>query len=335
MSNSSANAPDPAAVPSFTWVYLPLLVVSLGLFGLGVYAAVEFGQWSMLAGGSLAIVATIVTWPVAVTLGHVARSTNRRIEEHVLPVRQRLDQIGHRLTKLGEQQLLSDRAKAIAFRENDRAALRDAIREDIDKQDWEAALRLADDMDKVFGYRQEAALIRKDVLARRDDLVRRQIGDGVNTILRRCEDEDWSGAFEEADRLRRLYPGEERVERLRDDVERRREAFKQRLLAQWHEHVDVGDNDRAIALLKRLDPYLTLDEGADLEAKARQLFKSKLEDYRQKFGAAVHEQRWHDAVVIGEEITGEFPNTQMAREVREKMPVLIARYNGDPVPVGA
>ena len=322
----------PPTAGSLLWVYLPLFLIALALFGVGVYLAARGLSWALLAAGATSVVAVVAAWPVAVALAQLSDLTGLRIEEQVLPVRQRLDQISHRLNKLGEQQLLSDRAKAIAFRANDRQALRDAIREDIDKQDWEAALRLADDMDKIFGYRQEAATVRKDVLARRDDLQRRQIGDGINTVHRRCEEEDWPEAYEEAERLRRMFPGEPRVERLRADIDRRREELRDRLLGDWHQLVDAGENDKAIALLRRMDPYLTPAEGEELREKAKRMFKGRLDDLRGRFTSAAREGRWDEALRIGSMIRQEYPNSLIAREVSDMAPTLEARRDGRPEP---
>ncbi|MEM8873774.1 MAG: hypothetical protein AAGD32_05885 [Planctomycetota bacterium] len=297
-------------------------ILAVALFGVGVYLAAKSRGFEMLAAGSLAVIATLIGWQLCVVLAQHATGQAKRIDDQLLPVRQMLDRLYHALHEVGEKQLLSDRAKALAYRQNDREALRKAIREDIDKQDWDAALRLTDDMEKEFGYAQEAAQIREDVMARRNDLLRRHIDDGINTIIRRAENEDWAGAHEEADRLARLYPDEPAVKPLHRDIDQRRVLLKERMLTQWHTAVDNEETDKAIDLLKRLDDYLTPAEGEQLQEKARVLFKKKLANLKEQFGAAVHEHRWSQAISIGEEIMAEFPNTQMAHEVRDRMPQL-------------
>lgn len=307
---------------SFHYVFVVAFVFSLALFGVGVFLAARQQDFATLGAGGLAVIAVMCAWQLCAVLVHHATSQAKRVDDGLLPIRQMLDRLYHALHEVGEKQLLSDRAKSLAYRQKDREALRKAIREDIDKQDWDAALRLTDDMDKQFGYRQEAETIRQDILSRRRDLVRRQIDDGINTIIRRAEDEDWAGAHEEAERLKRLFPNEPAVEPLHRDIDERRRLYKERLIQQWHAAVDRHENDRAIELLKRLDEYLTPAEGEQLQEKARALFKEKLAELKDQFGAAVHDHRWHEAVELGEEIMAEFPNTQMAREVRDRMPVL-------------
>ena len=88
------------------------------------------------------------------------------------------------INMISEQQLLSDRAKSIAFRVKDREALRRAISEEVAKQDWEAALVLADEIERGFGYRGEAARVWQEVDQRRREAVQRQINDALGTIDR-------------------------------------------------------------------------------------------------------------------------------------------------------
>ncbi|MEM6315869.1 MAG: hypothetical protein AAF743_17400, partial [Planctomycetota bacterium] len=154
-------------------MFVVAFVLAVVLFGVGVYLAAKGFGFAILGAGSLAVITVLVGWQLCVVLVQHATGQAKRIDDQLLPIRQLLDRLFHALHEVGEKQLLSDRAKALAYRQNDREALRRAIREDIDKQDWDAALRLTDDMEKEFGYAQEATQIRADVKARRSDLVRR------------------------------------------------------------------------------------------------------------------------------------------------------------------
>src|SRR5690606_23562519 len=75
----------------------------------------------------------------------------------------RLEQTSIMLNLISEQQLLSDQAKRVAFREKDRDALRRAIQEEIARCDWEAASMLVNDIEEEFGYRQEALRFREEI----------------------------------------------------------------------------------------------------------------------------------------------------------------------------
>jgi outer membrane protein assembly factor BamD (BamD/ComL family) len=57
----------------------------------------------------------------------------------------------------------------------------------------------------------------------------------------------------------------------------------------------------------------------------RSVFKDKLNNLRAQFSLAVHDQNWAEATRLGETIIRDFPNTQMAKEVREKMDALRQR----------
>ena len=104
-----------------------------------------------------------------------------------------MEQFAVLLNLLSEQQLLSDRAKSVAFREKDRDALRRAIQEEMNKQDWDAAMRLADEIEGEFGYRTEAARFRDEIRQRQQDTVRRQIQEVVAVIDRHTRSEQWNG----------------------------------------------------------------------------------------------------------------------------------------------
>src|SRR5690606_15492874 len=69
------------------------------------------------------------------------------------------------LRSINDRLLISDTAKRIAYREQDRETLRKAIREDIAKGDYEAALALVTEMSQAYGYRREAEAFRDEILA--------------------------------------------------------------------------------------------------------------------------------------------------------------------------
>jgi len=96
-------------------------------------------------------------------------------EEMLLPLTERLDQLAILLNLMSEQQLLSDRAISIAYREKDRDALRRAVHEG----KWAAtigtpALSLVDEMERAFGNKAESTRLRKEINDHRQDLVRKQ-----------------------------------------------------------------------------------------------------------------------------------------------------------------
>ena len=122
---------------------------------------------------------------------------------------------------------------------------------------------------------------------------------------------------------------DEQVQRLPQDIEARRQAHKRQLLESWHDSVNRKDNDGAIEILKRLDPYLTPAEADSMQESARAVFKEKLNALRTRFSALVRDEQWHEALRVAEEVIRDYPNTQMAREMRESLPNIRDRASGN------
>lgn len=310
---------------SVNWIFAITLVLALAVFGVGIYLVAQGLGYAMLAGGCVAIVAVLVAWPVARSL-HEARSVDQQYQQDLITtLRERLEQISIMLNMMSEQQLLSDRARAVAFREKDRDALRRAIQEEIARSDWEAATGLINDMERQFGYKQEAERFREEIRGRRNETVRKQINEAVAIIDRHIRGEQWSEAQREAERLGQLFPEDEQVRRLPADIDARRQAHKRQLLDSWQDAVNRHDIDGGIEILKQLDMYLTPQEAESLQESARGVFKEKLNNLRTQFTLAVQDHQWAEAVRLGEAIITEFPNTRIAQEVREKMNTLRQR----------
>lgn len=304
----------------YGWMFAGVLVLALALFGFGVYVAAREHNWILLAAGSLALIGTLIAWPIAAACS--ARTTDAFLEARLNPLLAKFDLIVTHLQLIGEQQLISDRAKQIAFREKDRDAFRRAVQEDLSKQDYDAALSLVEAMETEFGARGEVERIRREVTSRRDESVRRQLDSALAVVDRHIESEQWQAAFKEGERLKTIFPDQVRVQMLAGEIEHRRQAVKRQLLARWQETVSHRQIDEAITVLRKLDNYLTPVEATALEEDARMIFKEKLAKLRVEFTGAVQQHSWREAKRLGDVIINDFPNTQMAREVRDMMPTL-------------
>lgn len=302
------------------------LVLSAVLIGTGIYRATQSNDWVILSAGSLGVIVTLAAWGLsaagAATAARVDDRNHVQLDGRLDVMSDRMMQMTQLLARISEQQLLSDRAKAVAFREKDRDALRRAIQEEVNRGDWDAALRLADEIEAAFGYRTEATRVREEVRGRRQEQVRRQIQEVVDVVDRHTRSEQWNGALREAERLMGMFPDNEQVRGLPQEIDRRRLEHKNRLLESWHEAVGRHDTDGSIEILKQLDAYLTPAEAAGLEDTVRQVFKEKREQLAKQFADAVHDHKWMAAIRAGDAIVREFPETRMAQEVREKMPAL-------------
>jgi len=123
------------------------------------------------------------------------------------------------LEGIRETASLSDAAKQVAYRAKDLAALRAAIREDMDKGDFEAATMLANEMERRFGYAQEADKFRDQINTTSRAAIERRIretADNVEILLKRFE---WRSAQRESDRLKRQFPDNPEVAKIAERIE--------------------------------------------------------------------------------------------------------------------
>ena len=229
------------------------------------------------------------------------------------------------LTNISENLLISDAIKSVAFRQKDRQVIVDAIRQDMRAEQWESAELLIDDMERRLGCRQRAGELRDEMEHLKNSTRHEKIEAAVKDIHSLWMIHRYEEALQEADVLNRLYPEEERVHDLGEATEKHRQGHKQQLLKRLDKAVQNEDAEQGVELLKLLDAFLTPTEGAALKESARGVFRAKLQQMGVKFSLFVTEKKWDKALRLGQEIMSEFPNSRMAEEVREKLPVLERR----------
>ncbi len=125
--------------------------------------------------------------------------------------------------------------------------------------------------------------------------------------------------------MEQQFPTLEEVRKLPNEIEQRRQMFKQRLLDEYQEKITARDTDGAINVVKRLDFYLSPDEATTIQESVRNLFKDKINQLRDQLASAIHQSRWQDAHRIADEVVRDFPNTQLAKECRDKLDSLRRR----------
>jgi len=308
------------------WMYPVVLVLALVVRGGGIYQVARGGgSYTVMAAGMMGVIAVLLVWFFNINLRAERQEAERRWEEHFGPVNERLQYISVLLNQVSEQQLISERAKGIAFRESERDALRRAIREEMHRKDYDAAVMLANEIESVFGYKQEADRFREEIYNSRDAEVRKIVNEALGNIDRACQAEQWTNALREAERVMAILPNDAQVRNLPNEIEARRQAYKRQLLDGYSDAVNRHDVDGWIEILKRLDPYLTPAEAEALQESARQMFKDKLMLLGQQFTLSVRDHNWNEAIRVGENIVKEFPNSRMATEVRDKMELLKQR----------
>lgn len=223
---------------------------------------------------------------------------------------------GDLLRSINDRLLLSDTAKRIAYRQHDLGALRRAIREDIDKGAFDAALVLVQEMSHTFGYREEAEAFREQIINARAAEQERKINASMEQLNELIAKNDFRAAGLMAAKMARLHPENERTNKIIDYVEEMRDQYKLRLEREFLAAKERGEVDKAMELLKVLDQYLSPKEAESFREIARDVIGQKRDNLGVQFKMAVHDQEWTRAVVVGEQIIREFPNTRMADEVR-------------------
>jgi len=322
--------------------FIPKTLFLLGRFTLLVIAAVMLGAAIGLAivffhqGDKLYGIGTLAVgllWAaVLLSLAAIITFLYRILEHHQGQVgawhilSDNLRRQETQLQQMSENVLISDAAKEVVYRDRDRQLMKNAIQEDIDKKDWQAAYQLLEQMQSRFGYSREAAGFRQLIDSERAQAVKAAIEQTCLQVDNLCAGLNWSEAQTLLDGLAKQFPKEPEVVRMAQEiVSQKRAEHKTRLLASWNEAVQNDEVDRGIELLRQLDQYLTPSEAAALEESARGVFRAKLQNLGVKFSIAVTERNWSAALQVGRQIISEFPNSRMAEEVRSKLDILQQR----------
>jgi len=281
--------------------------------------------WVLLVAAELvALMWSVVLYGVVrmtVTNEAVAYGANLRIDR----METLLDTAGRSIKELAELAPLSDQAKSLLFRDRELEALREAIHEDLVRQDYARAEALVDTIESKLGFAEEAAALREEIEKSRAATMEEKIDLAIQRIDELCAKHNWAGAVRQSQRILRLFPSNPKVAALPDRIKKARNDHKRELLQAYGEAVRKNDVDRSIELLHELDMYLTPQEGAAMEESARGVFKARLHNLGVQFAICVTDQRWSDAIAAGHGIIREFPNSRFAQEVREKMDLLKAR----------
>ena len=306
------------------------VVAALAIVGGGVLVGLGLSRLSgpqgvwLIATGAAAMFLFVVAMSLVLLLIKVESNTARQYNA-LRDIHEALADHGNKLVEIAENVRISDAAKHITQREQERDALRRAIYDEVRREEWEAAFHLIEQMKTRFGHAEESERLGEEVIAARTDAMRNKMTQASARIEGLFAEHDWAQAEREIERLHKALPDERRVSRLADELKRRRQQRKEELLETWHEALRRNDLDAGIDILKELDSHLTREEARELEVSARGVFKEKLMQLGVQFKFAVSERRWLDALEIGVQITEEFPNARMAKEVQEHLVMLRQR----------
>lgn len=229
------------------------------------------------------------------------------------------------IDNLAQEGGLSEAAKRVLHRRQERELLRRAIEQDITDGDWDAAMVLVKELAERFGYRQDAEEFRGRIERVRAQTMDKQAVEALGVLDEVVRQRRWSDAFAEAARITRLFPDSHRVDNLRERVEEARVRHRKELERRFLHAAEQERPDEAMELLRELDTYLTPAEAAPFQEVARGVIGKLRENLGVRFKLAVQDHVWHEAIHLGERIIADFPNTRMAQEVRDLLPSLRER----------
>jgi uncharacterized membrane protein len=294
-------------------------LIAFGVLGYGHLT----GIWLSAAGGMVLFFAIIIL--TITTLLLKIEATTYRLFNELRDANEHLEKHMAKLELIAENTRISDAAKSLAHREEELDALRQAIRDDIRMERWDLGFKFLGEMERRFGYEEEAGHLREELERARREGMEAKLTAVIQMIEEHFKEKEWELAQSEIDRLKRLLPADNRIDGLTQRLANLRNEHKKELLAAWDEAVERSDTDHAIEVLKELDQYLTPKEAEELKATARSVFKEKLLQIGVQFRFAVKGKRWRDALDIGLELVREYPNARMAHEVRGMLEVLRER----------
>lgn len=226
------------------------------------------------------------------------------------------------LMQINHSTRISDAAKSIAFREEDRRSLREAVFERLKQKDFEGAYEIVDEIENHSEYRLLAEQLRRQVDDYRNATEDERVDQGIAEVERLFDACQWVKASLQIESLIRTHPQSEKMKSLRLALVERKEERKRILLAAWDDAVTRQETDRSLAILRELDMYLTPNEALALQEAAKDVFRTKLHNLGVQFAMAVSDKQWSNALDIGQQIIRDFPNSRMCGEIREKLHVL-------------
>jgi hypothetical protein len=279
----------------------------------------------MLFAAAVGLFAIILLLYEAVKILTVQQQQLERISDTLALSKNVFEQINRGVT-------LSETAKTIAYKDKDTQYLRSLVMEKLHQQDFTATYLMIEDIGKQKEYEELVAELKTTADTYRDATEQDRINQIISYIEKLFEQYQWVAAGVQIETIIKKYPDSERAKQLQRELIDRKEQRKRQLLAEWDEAVKRADTDKSLLILKDLDTYLTPGEGLALQESASDVFKNKLHNLGVRFSLDVSDKHWSDALITGQELIRNFPNSKMADEIRSKLPVLRELAKKQPLP---
>ena len=275
-------------------------------------------QLVLMLGGLVLLSAFMAMLSKLFNILEMLRDNSTKLEE----VTGALEMIHAGLTQINQSTRISETAKAIAFRDEDRQSLREAVLEKLQQQDFDAAQQIIDEIARRPEYQELAEQLRTQVEQYHTATDQERINQAIAHIEKLLNNCHWARASAQIEGLIKTYPDNEKIKSMRQILLDQKQERKKILLAAWDHAVRGQETDRSLNILKELDLYLTPNEGLALQEAARDVFRTKLHNLGVQFSIAVTEKQWTSALNIGQHIIKDFPNSRMSEEIHGKLDVL-------------
>jgi fluoride ion exporter CrcB/FEX len=307
----------------YKWHIAIIVVAVAGALALSIFTKVlettdSVRQLLMLLGGLIFLAALLTMLSRVSKIVSTLNENSARMEE----ASKAMTSIRDGLLQLSHSTRISEAAKAIAFREDDKRSLREAVFERLKQDDFEGAYEIVDEIENHSEYRLLAEELRQQVDNYRNATHDERIDQAIAQIQKLFDACQWIKASLQIESLIRANPDSDKLKALRQRLVERKEERKRILLAAWDDAVTRQETDRSLEILRELDMYLTPNEALALQEAAKDVFRTKLHNLGVQFALAVSDKHWSNALEIGQQIVRDFPNSRMSIEIREKLHVL-------------
>jgi hypothetical protein len=318
--DSENNSP----VWQYKWHIAIIVVFVAGAVALSVFTRVfentdsVFRQSLILMGALIFLIALLTMLSRVFKIASMLNENSSHLEE----ASRALESIRDGLLQLGHSTRISEAAKAIAFREDDKRSLREAVFERLKQNDFDGAYEIVDQIENHSEYRLLAEELRRQVDNYRNATHDERIDQAIAQVEKLFDACQWVKASLQIESLIRANPDSQKFKALRQRLVERKEERKRILLAAWDDAVTQQETDRSLEILRELDMYLTPSEALALQEAAKDVFRTKLHNLGVQFALAVSDKRWSSALEIGQQIMRDFPNSRMSVEIKDKLHVL-------------
>jgi predicted DNA-binding WGR domain protein/uncharacterized membrane protein YciS (DUF1049 family) len=314
--------------PNRKWYVIIIFLVVLAAVLLAIAGGASWSQrivsvvWLLAA--AVGLIALVVLLAKVIGLAKLIETSTAKLER----ISEAQDKSRAVLEQIVRNLQLSESAKGIVFRDADATAIKEAVFDKLQSQDFAGAEVLIDELSASGQYKTLAEQLRKQVRnfqTSGDQERQNQLIANIDGLL---DEYEWAKASVQIENLIRAFPDSERARQMRQKLIDKKDERKKVLLKLWDEAVRRQSTDQSLQILRELDMYLTPNEGLALQEAARDVFRTKLHNMGVQFSLAVSGRQWDKALEAGQQIIRDFPNSRMAEEIRERLDVLRQRVQG-------